>query len=241
MVKAVRKGRVSSVDYDNGMISVTYPDDDDNTTVKNASFSWTDEYKMPRVGEFVLVVHETDGDANYVLGRLWNKRNTCLHTGSEVWRKELAPNDKYGKCYMDYDDEEEKLTIRVPKKLEIIVGDCPEHGEPGEIEIKSIGTTPKVTIKAEGEETAEVNVLSEAQQSAQIAIQAQADEVARIAAETQALQESVIRESSKLLALINELTTNAGLYQGEQDVIAEGVSLEHHAHECGSSGPPAGG
>ena len=55
--KNIRIGRVSSIDYGNGMISVTYPDLDDSVTDDLPVFSMGDEYKMPPVGAEVLVLH----------------------------------------------------------------------------------------------------------------------------------------------------------------------------------------
>ena len=55
--KNIRIGRVSSIDYGSGMISVTYPDLDDSVTDDLPVFSMGDEYKMPPVGAEVLVLH----------------------------------------------------------------------------------------------------------------------------------------------------------------------------------------
>ena len=59
--RLIRIGRVSSVNYDEGMISVTYPDLDDSTTDEFPVFSFTDEYKMPGIGQEVLVIHLSTG------------------------------------------------------------------------------------------------------------------------------------------------------------------------------------
>ena len=53
----IRIGKVSSVNYAQGMIRVTYPDRDNSVTAEIPMFSFTDEYKMPKVGSQVLVVH----------------------------------------------------------------------------------------------------------------------------------------------------------------------------------------
>ena len=47
--KLIRIGRVSKVDYEHGMISVTYPDLDDAVTVLLSTLSFNDEYKMKRM------------------------------------------------------------------------------------------------------------------------------------------------------------------------------------------------
>ena len=51
--RLVRMGKVSSIDYENGMVSVTYPDLDDSTTDLFPFFSMADEYKMPGIGQDV--------------------------------------------------------------------------------------------------------------------------------------------------------------------------------------------
>lgn len=67
--KNIRIGRVSSIDYGSGMISVTYPDLDDSVTDDLRSFNG-DEYKMPPVGAEVLVLHLSNGcAAGVVMGR----------------------------------------------------------------------------------------------------------------------------------------------------------------------------
>ena len=60
--KLIRVGRVSKIDYEHGMISVTYPDLDDSVTVPLATASFGDEYKMPQVGDEVLAVHLPSGN-----------------------------------------------------------------------------------------------------------------------------------------------------------------------------------
>lgn len=59
--RLIRIGKVSSIDYANGMISVTYPDMDGATTDNFPVFSLTDEYKMPGIGQEVLVLHLSNG------------------------------------------------------------------------------------------------------------------------------------------------------------------------------------
>lgn len=106
--KTVRIGKVSSVNYDKGMVRVTYPDRDDSVTAEIPVFSFTDEYKMPKVGSQVLVLHLSNGAAAGVcLGHYWNSSNTSKATGKDVFRKELAQN--YGDAYLQYKDG--KLTI----------------------------------------------------------------------------------------------------------------------------------
>lgn len=106
--KLIRIGKVSSVNYAQGMIRVTYPDRDDSVTAEIPVFSFTDEYKMPKVGSQVLVLHLSNGAAAGVcMGHYWNEKNISKATGAGVFRKELA--SEYGEAFFEYKDG--KLTI----------------------------------------------------------------------------------------------------------------------------------
>lgn len=86
--KNIRIGRVSSIDYGSGMISVTYPDLDDSVTDDLPVFSMGDEYKMPPVGAEVLVLHLSNGcAAGVVMGRYWNEANKPSVSGKGVFRQ----------------------------------------------------------------------------------------------------------------------------------------------------------
>lgn len=99
----IRIGRVSSVDYESGMVSVTYPHLDDSTTNKLPVFSFTDEYKMPGIGQEVLVLHLSNGQtAGIVMGKFWNRQNIPPNSGGNVFRKELGSS--YGEAYIEYND-----------------------------------------------------------------------------------------------------------------------------------------
>ena len=100
--RLIRIGKVSSIDYANGMISVTYPDMDGATTDNFPVFSQTDEYKMPGIGQEVLVLHLSNGQsAGVVMGRYWNKGNTPPVSGN-VFRKELG--QAFGEAYIQYNN-----------------------------------------------------------------------------------------------------------------------------------------
>lgn len=99
--KYVRIGKVSSIDYEKGMISVTYPDLDDSVTDVLPVFSMTDEYKMPSIGAEVLVMHLSNGcTAGVVMGKYWNEANRPPISGKNVFRKELG--GKFGEAYIQY-------------------------------------------------------------------------------------------------------------------------------------------
>lgn len=103
--RLIRIGRVSSVDYENGMVSVTYPDLDDSTTDAFPVFSFTDEYKMPGIGQEVLVLHLSNGQtAGIVMGKFWNRQNIPPNSGENVFRKELGRS--YGEAYIEYNGDD---------------------------------------------------------------------------------------------------------------------------------------
>ena len=108
MAADIRIGKVSSVNYDDGLVRVTYPDKDDSTTTEIPVFSFTDEYKMPKVDSKVLVIHLSDGSsAGVVLGHFWDSGNKPPEAGSNEFHKELA--DNYGDATVHCKDR--KITI----------------------------------------------------------------------------------------------------------------------------------
>ena len=99
----VRIGKVSKINYKDGLISATYPDMDDSVTDDVPVFSFTGEYKMPAVGDEILVLHLSNGQsAGVVMGRYWNEDNPPAVYGKNVFRKELA--DTAGDAYIQYKD-----------------------------------------------------------------------------------------------------------------------------------------
>lgn len=99
--RLIRIGKVSSINYSDGMIRVTYPDMDDAVTAEFPVFSFTGEYKMPAVGDDVLVLHLSNGQsAGIVMGRYWNTKNQPAVSGSGVFRKELGADA--GDSYIQY-------------------------------------------------------------------------------------------------------------------------------------------
>ena len=99
--RLIRVGRVSKIDYEHGMISVTYPDLDDSVTVPLSTVSFNDEYKMPHIGDEVLAVHLPSGQARgLVLGKYWNMTNTPAASGADMYRKEYG--HETGEAYCQY-------------------------------------------------------------------------------------------------------------------------------------------
>jgi phage baseplate assembly protein gpV len=103
MADEIRIGKVSSVDAAAGMVKVVYTDRDGATTKALPVFSFTGEYKMPEVDQYVLVAHLSNGsEAGVVLGSFWNNARKSAATGKGVFRKELA--SKQGEAFLQYKD-----------------------------------------------------------------------------------------------------------------------------------------
>ena len=114
--KFIRVGKVSKIDYEHGMISVTYPDLDDAVTMLLSTVSFNDEYKMPRIGDEVLTLHLPSGQARgLVLGHYWNLSNTPpeYHEKEPFYRKEFST--EYGEAYARYRDNEAELLFFAPE------------------------------------------------------------------------------------------------------------------------------
>lgn len=130
--RLIRIGKVSKINYEKGMIRVTYPDLDDSVTAEFPVFSFTDEYKMPKVGQEVLVLHLSNGQsAGILMGKYWNKKNVPppdYGQGKNVFNKEI--DEDFGKVRITYKDK--KLTL---------------YDETGDVdmEIKSHNRNVKVT------------------------------------------------------------------------------------------------
>ena len=99
----IRIGQVSSIDYDNGMAKILYNDRDGAVTKPLPVFSLNGEYKMPKVGQYVLVVHLSNGsEAGCVLGTYWNVSNNPVAKGADIFRKELGAEP--GEAFLQYND-----------------------------------------------------------------------------------------------------------------------------------------
>lgn len=105
--RTIRIGKVSKINYEKGMIRVTYPDLDDSVTAEFPVFSFTDEYKMPKIGQEVLVLHLSNGQsAGILMGKYWNKKNTpplAYGQGKNVFNKEI--DEDFGKVRITYKDQ----------------------------------------------------------------------------------------------------------------------------------------
>ncbi|MBE5974359.1 MAG: phage baseplate protein [Paenibacillaceae bacterium] len=90
MNDVVRVGRISSVNQENGMVRVYYPDRD-STTSELGMFCFLGEYKPPRVNDQVIVLHlSNDTSSGVVLGGFWNEVRKAPR--EMTYKKEMDSN-----------------------------------------------------------------------------------------------------------------------------------------------------
>nr|DAL67967.1 MAG TPA: baseplate assembly protein V [Caudoviricetes sp.] len=109
----IRIGKVSSVDFKNGMVKVAYYDKGEAVTGMFPYASFNGEYFMPSIGESVLVAHLSNGSSHgVVISTFWNQVNNPPMPGEHIYRKEFS--HKTGESYMSYNAESNELVIKSP-------------------------------------------------------------------------------------------------------------------------------
>lgn len=107
-----RIGTVSKVNKKSGMVSVLYEDRSGKVTQLLPFLSFNDEYKMPKVGDKVSVMHLSNGmEMAVVLGKYWNEANKPVDP-EDTYRKQF---DYDGKAFMRYSEVTGELLIQAPK------------------------------------------------------------------------------------------------------------------------------
>lgn len=108
----IRVGRVSSVNYEAGMARVTYRDKDETVTSEFAILTNNDEYRMPQIGQNVLVSHLSNGSSRgAIIGTLWNQKYVPKETGEQLYRKDLSR--RKDAAYIRYSDETGEYLLKV--------------------------------------------------------------------------------------------------------------------------------
>lgn len=108
----IRIGKVSSINYEKGMMRITYPDKDDSVTMEFATLNYNDEYRMPKVGEHVAVAHLSNGSSRgIILGGVWNQENLPKESGKTLFRKDLSRGKDA--AYIRYDDSSGEYLVKV--------------------------------------------------------------------------------------------------------------------------------
>ncbi len=128
----MRKGIVSDVDYTNGMVAVIYSDGEKSTTDLFPCLNTGDEYKMPEIGEMVVVGRLSTG-SGVVLGKLWNRGNQPGRSGKGVYHKKLSSTAAISASdteHMKFEDEDIVFStgyglvtvVDIMKRLEALEG-----------------------------------------------------------------------------------------------------------------------
>ena len=107
----IRVGKISSVDYESGMVRVVYEDQDDAVTRPIPLLSF--EYLMPEVDDMVLVLHLSNGtEMGVVMGRPWSEQRVPPENGKGFYRKDF--HNEAGKAYLRFAEQEnETMTLHV--------------------------------------------------------------------------------------------------------------------------------
>ena len=117
----IRIGRISGINKETGMVRVVYKDKN-STTSELPVFNFGGEYKMPQVGQLVLVLHlSNDSSTGIVMGSFWNKTN-------KPKASEYQKDFKEGKAYEKYEEKQYLL------HAENIIFQCEE----GQISVKEL-------------------------------------------------------------------------------------------------------
>lgn len=108
-----RIGRVSSIDYETGMMQILYTDKGNAVTAMMPYANFNNEYCMPGIGEQVLVGHLANGSSRgVVLGTMWNRKNVPSESGEGLYRKEFSK--KRGAAIEKFDAESGELLVKSP-------------------------------------------------------------------------------------------------------------------------------
>lgn len=107
----IRIGRVSSVNYETGMARVTYRDKDETVTAEFPMLTNNEEYRMPGIGEQVLVAHLSNGSSRgAIIGTVWNQKNIPKESGKSLYRKDLSAYKDA--AYIRYSDETGEYLVK---------------------------------------------------------------------------------------------------------------------------------
>ncbi len=107
----IRVGKVSSINYKNGMARVTYRDKDKTVTTEYPLLNYNDEYRMPQIGQQVIVAHLSNGSSRgAIIGTMWNKKNIPAESGKQLYRKDFSR--KKDAAYARYDDSTGEYLIK---------------------------------------------------------------------------------------------------------------------------------
>lgn len=137
----IRVGKVSSIDYKNGMMRVTYTDKGKSVTANMPYTNFNNEYNMPGIGKKVLVAHLSNGSSRgVVIGPMWNKSNRPTESGSGIYRKDMSTNST---AYQRYSNSSGEYDIVAPN-----INITAANAINGSASLMEIDVTVKLSVKA---------------------------------------------------------------------------------------------
>ncbi|RDY27135.1 phage baseplate assembly protein V [Lachnotalea glycerini] len=107
----IRVAKVSKVNYETGMLRVTYTDKGKSVSTELPYANQNSEYFMPNVGEYVQVALLSNGTTKGVVtGTYWGKGNKPPESGKGIYRKDFSKTP--GAALMRYEDKSGDLLIK---------------------------------------------------------------------------------------------------------------------------------
>lgn len=109
----MRIGKVSSINYETGMMRVTYTDKNKSVTRELPMLNYGSQYHMPEIGQSVAVAHLSNGSSRgVILGTVWNKNNLPVEGKKGVYRQEFSKTT--GSAMQQYTEDTGKMVIMAP-------------------------------------------------------------------------------------------------------------------------------
>lgn len=112
MEKIVRIGKISTLNYERGCADV-YFEDEENCVKTDIPF-FSSEYKMPNVGEVVVVIFQSSGNKSqgFILGPIFNSMNRPAFSGKGNYYKKFSDT-----AFIKYDSENDTLELSAGKVI----------------------------------------------------------------------------------------------------------------------------
>ncbi len=109
----MRIGKVSSINYETGMMRITYTDKNRSVTRELPMLNYGSQYHMPEIGQSVAVAHLSNGSSRgVILGTVWNKNNLPTEGRKGVYRQEFSKTT--GAAMQQYTEGTGEMVIRAP-------------------------------------------------------------------------------------------------------------------------------
>ncbi len=110
---SMRIGKVSSINYETGMMRVTYTDKNKSVTREFPMLNYGSQYHMPEIGQSVAVAHLSNGSSRgVILGTVWNKNNLPAEGKKGVYRQDFSKTT--GAAVQQYTEDTGKMVIKAP-------------------------------------------------------------------------------------------------------------------------------